>query len=567
MSEQNNQENKKKLKFNKKKSNKEGKTNSAKNRKALKNGGYSVMLSVVVIAVVVVINLIAGQIPSKYTQLDISTGKLYTIGDETKKILKNLDEDITIYHVVQSGNEDSNIEKLLQQYEELSSHIKVVKKDPVESPGFTSKYTEDSIYDNSLIVEAENRYKVVSISNIYEYEMDYSTYQQTTTGFDGEGQIASAIAYVTSEDLPVLYYIDGHNEISIPDALANRIEKANLELQSLTLLTTDEIPEDAAGILLNSPESDYSEDEAKKVIEYLKKGGRAIIITDYIAKELPNYQSILNEYGIEVTDGIVIEQDSDKYVQKPYYLVPDINEADVTSGMTGGASYVMLTGCQSFSVAEDARETLDISQILTTSDEAYVKSDPQNMTTYDKEEGDVDGPCTVGVIISEEVSSSASEDATAAEDTESTETVAEDTESTEETETVAEDTESTEETEAVAEDTESTEETEAATEDAESDTLTGTTQIACFASSAILDESANNMVSDGNYTLYMNTLNWMIDTGDDGDMVSIPSKSMETQYLTITSGSVVTWAVILCLILPITCLIVGGVIAFRRRKR
>lgn len=536
MSEQNKQKNEKKFRFNKEKLNKEKlnkerKTNFAKNKKALKNGSYSVMLSVIVIAVVVVINLIAGQIPVKYTQFDISTGKLYTIGDETKKILRNLDEDITIYHVVQSGNEDSNIEKLLQQYEELSSHIKVVKKDPVESPGFTSKYTEDSIYDNSLIVEAENRYKVISISNIYEYETDYSTYQQTRTGFDGEGQIASAIAYVTSEDLPILYYVDGHNEINIPDALTNRIEKANLELQSLTLLTTDEIPEDAAGILLNSPESDYSEEEAKKVIDYLKKGGRAIIITDYVAKDMPNYQSILNEYGIEVIDGIVIEQDSNKYVQKPYYLVPDINAADVTSGMTGGAAYVMLTGCQSFSVAEDIRDTLDISQILTTSDEAYVKSDPQNMTTYDKEDNDVDGPCTVGVTISEEVSSDSSEETAAAEEAESTE------------------------------------EADVDEESSDSDAQTAATRIACFASSAILDESANNMVSDGNYTLYMNTLNWMIDTGNDGNMVSIASKSMETQYLTITSGSVAACAVILCLLLPVTCLIVGGVIAFRRRKR
>ena len=496
-----------------------------KNKKALKNGGYSVMLTAVVIAVVVVINLIAGQIPSKYTQFDISTGKLYTIGDETKKILKNLDEDITIYHVVQSGNEDTNIEKLLQQYEELSSHIKVEKKDPVQSPGFASQYTEDNVYDNTLIVEAENRYKVVSISNIYESEIDYSTYQEVTTGFDGEGQITSAISYVTSEELPILYYVDGHQEISLPDALTDRIEKANVELKSLSLLTADEVPADAAGLLLNSPESDYSEEEAEKVIEYLKNGGKAMIITDYVAKDLPNYQSILKEYGIEVTDGIVIEQDSGKYVQKPYYLVPDINASDVTSGMTGGSANVLLTGCQSFSVAEDARETLDISQILTASDEAYVKSDPQNMTTYDKEEGDVDGPCTVGMIVSEAVSSTSSEETDSSEETESTE-----------------------------------ESTTSATESA-------TTQIACFASSAIVDESVNNMVSDGNYTLYMNSLKWMLDTEEDGDMVSIASKSMETQYLTITAGSAAVWAVILCFALPIVCLIVGGVIVFRRRKK
>ena len=158
MSEQNKQTTKKERKFH---------FPQNRNRKALKNGSYSVLLSVIVIAVVVVINLIAGQIPSKYTQIDISTGKLYTIGDETKNILKNLEEDITIYHIVQPGNEDSNVEKLLQQYEESSSHIKVEKKDPVVSPEFTSNYTEENVSENSLIIVGKNRNKVISSSNIY----------------------------------------------------------------------------------------------------------------------------------------------------------------------------------------------------------------------------------------------------------------------------------------------------------------------------------------------------------------------------------------------------------------
>lgn len=512
MSEQNKQKIKKEKKFHFPKN---------KNRKALKNGGYSVLLSVIVIAVVVVVNLIVEQIPSKYTQFDISTGKLYTIGDETKNILKNLEEDITIYYIVQSGKEDSNIEKLLQQYEETSSHIKVEKKDPVVSPGFTGNYTEESVSDNSLIVVGKDRNKVISQSSIYETEIDYSTYQEKTTGFDGEGQITSAISYVTSGDLPVLYYLDGHGEISLPSALTERIEKANVELKSLSLLTADEVPEDAAGLLLNSPEKDYSEEEAGRIIEYLKNGGKAMIITDYVEQDMPNYQSILEEYGINVTDGIVIESDKNKYVQQPYYLVPDINASEVTSGMTGGSSYVLLTGCQGFSVAEDIRDTLNVSQILTTSDGAFVKTDPKNMTSYDKEDGDVDGPCTVGAVITEEVSST-----DAASDTNS-------------------------------------EDADAASDAAQSKQ----TQIVCFASSAILDESINNMVSDGNYTLYMNSLNWMVDTGENNNMVSIASKSVETQYLTVTAGKAAFFAVILCFMLPIACLIVGGVICYRRRRR
>ena len=469
------------------------------NKKAFKKGSYSATLSVVVIAIVVVLNLIASQIPSKYTEFDISTGKLYTIGDETKEILKNLDEEITIYYVVQTGNEDNNVEKLLEQYEAASAKIKVEKKDPVANTNFAQQYTEESLSENSLIVVGSKRSKVVSYSNFYETEFDYSTYQSKTTGYDGEGQLTSAIAYVLSDELPVVYYVEGHNEISMPDALTDRIEKANLEMQALNLLTAEEIPEDAAGILLNSPESDYSKEEAQKVLDYLKKGRKAVILTDYIGKELENYNSILAEYGIEVTNGIVIETDKNMYVQQPYYLVPSISYSEITSDMTGGSANTLLMGCQGFTVAEDVRDTLDITTVLSPSEDAFVKSDPQNMKSYDKEDGDVDGPFAIAATISETVDE-------------------------------------------------------------------GTTQIVCFASSTLVDESVNSMVSDGNYTLYMNSLNWMIDT-EDTNVVSIASKSVQAEYLTVTAGSALMVALLICILLPLLCLIAGGVICHGRKKR
>lgn len=478
------------------------------NKKAFKKGSYSAALSVIVVAVIVVLNLVVGQIPSKYTQFDISTGKLYTIGDKTRKTLKNLKDDITIYYIVQSGNEDSNIEKLLDQYEEGSSKIKVETVDPVVNPAFIKQYTQDSLSENSLIVVGGSRSKVVSYNNLYETEIDYTTYQSNVTGFDGEGQITSAIAYVISEDIPVLYYVEGHSEVSIPDSLNDRIEKANLELKSLNLLTADGIPEDAAGLLLNSPETDYSADETKKVIDYLKGGGKAVILTDYVGNDLKNYYSILEEYGIEITDGIVVETDTNHYVQIPYYIVPTIGASDVTDGMTLGSSNVLLSGCQGIKVAEDVRDTLVVEQILNPTDGAFVKTSPKTMTTYEKEEGDVKGSFSVGVVISESVSGDTEEDSAAQKET----------------------------------------------------------QIACFSSSSILDESVNSMVSDGNYTLYMNCLKWMVDT-DDSEMISIASKSVSLDYLTVTRGKSVFYAFILILILPLACLVIGGVICHKRKRR
>ena len=88
------------------------------NGKYLRNGSYSVMISAIFIVIVIVINMIVGSLPSKYTEFDVSSQKLYSIGDETKSYLKKLDKDITIYQVVQSGSEDETLKKLLEKYAE-----------------------------------------------------------------------------------------------------------------------------------------------------------------------------------------------------------------------------------------------------------------------------------------------------------------------------------------------------------------------------------------------------------------------------------------------------------------
>ena len=158
------------------------------NGKYLKNGSYSVVISAIFIVIVIVINMIVGSLPSKYTEFDVSSQKLYSIGDETKAYLKKLDKDITIYQVVQSGSEDETLKRLLEKYAEESSHIKVETKDPVVNPKFTSQYTSDDVSANSLIVVCGDRSKVVSYDTIYQSSMDYNTYSYTTTGFDGDGQ-------------------------------------------------------------------------------------------------------------------------------------------------------------------------------------------------------------------------------------------------------------------------------------------------------------------------------------------------------------------------------------------
>lgn len=464
--------------------------------KHIQKGSYSLGISIVVLAIAVVFNMVIAKIPVQYRNMDLSQTKLSTIGDTTKEAIKNLDEDVTIYLVAQSGNESETITNLLERYEGLSSHIKVETKDPVLHPNFVSDYTDENLSENSLIVEGEKRSKVIPYSDMYESSINYQTYQYETTGFDGEGQITSAISYVTTDNLPVMYTITGHDESTMTDDMKSAIEKENIEMKDLNLLTEESIPEDADCVFLFSPQKDLNEDEADKLISYMEGGGKAVIITSYTGTEMPNVQKVLNNYGIGTMDGVVLEGDGQHYVSgNPAYLVPNIGSSEALGSLSSANSFILMPVAQAVDKLADKRDTVEIESLLTTSDSAYVKTDVNG--TMEKEDGDASGTFDVGVAVTESVSG-------------------------------------------------------------------GETKLVYLTSEALFNQQIDAMVSGNNLKLLTNAVSWMC---DQEQSVSIPSKSTQISYLTVTAASSRMWGVVTIGLLPVLCLILGGGIWFRRRKR
>lgn len=375
-----------------------------RNKKLLKHGTYSMAVTAVVIAIVVVLNLVVQEIPSKYREIDLSSQKLYTIGEQTEKILKNLKKDVTLYYIAQDGTESSDIKNLLEKYEEGSKHITVEQKDPAVSPKFASQYTSDNISNNSIIVVCGDKSKVVDYSSMYETSINYQTYSQEVTGFDGEGQLTSAINYVVSDNMPVLYNLEGHDESSMSETMKETIEKANIEIKSLNLLSEEAVPDDAECLFIFAPATDLTKEEADKIISYLENGGKALIVSNYTDEDMPNFESVLENYGVQPVDGIVLEGNTDNYVsQNPYYLLPNIESGEITSELSSQSRYVLVPLAQGIKKADNIRDTLNISSILTTSDSAYSKTNLKDMDTMEKEGGDIEGPFDLAVSITEKV--------------------------------------------------------------------------------------------------------------------------------------------------------------------
>ncbi len=365
---------------------------------ALKGGSYAIALTVLVLALLIVVNILAGALPANLTKLDISSSKLYSITSNTKAVVNALEQDVTLYWIVQSGQEDAVIENLLAKYDSLSDFLHVEKKNPDVYPTFAQQYTEETVSNNSLVVVSGEKYRYVPYSDIYVTQGSQFSYSYSTS-FDGEGAITSAIDYVVSSELPKLYLLEGHGESALPESFQEQLEKENVETDNLSLLTVDEVPEDAAALMLYAPASDISKEEARMLESYVQKGGKLLVLAGPVADgELTNLYGILENYGITAAQGIVSEGDRSHYAfQAPYVLLPELGDSDITAPLTEKNYYAIVPVAAGLQLGDDSRVTA----LLTTTDSAYSKLSGYSQTTYEKEEGDIDGPFALGVDIAD----------------------------------------------------------------------------------------------------------------------------------------------------------------------
>ena len=360
----------------------------------VKLGVYSTANILVAAILTIVINLGLNYVPDQYTSIDVTANKMYTITEDTVQMIGNLSQDITIYVLVDETSKDSDLDKTLQQFKGLSKHINVEYINPLANPKFYYKYTDTEPVSNSLIIVGAYDNAIVDYNDIYAYEFNYATYQNEIVGYDAEGQIVSAIARVSFEDLPKFYLVVGHDELTFDDRFLGALDKENVVYETLSLYTVDAVPEDACGIILNAPTSDYSSDDVEKVCAYLDKGGNALIIPTWTNESMDHFEQILEYYGVSVVDGMIVESDPGHYYQSPYYLIPSVEYDTITEKIGNGVVFAPFSRGLTY---EEDSDDVYYQPLLTTSDSAFSKTNMSDSEDYRKSDADIDGPFVIGM--------------------------------------------------------------------------------------------------------------------------------------------------------------------------
>ena len=239
-------------------------------KKWLIDGTKTIILVVLIVMVFLTIN--AGMQSLDLTPLDFTQEKLYTLTDESKERVKDIDKDVNIYFVGYS-DDDADL-SLAKQYKSANERIVAEAVDADSRPDLAEKYGIET-GSTGIIVECGDRSKVLTSSDLVTY--DTTTYETISIA---EEKLTSAIISVTTDDIPKVYFLEGYSDdFSLDYGLSYLnvyLQNEITEVETLNILSTGNVPDDCDTLVIVSPTQDFSEEAKTAIINYINRGGNIL---------------------------------------------------------------------------------------------------------------------------------------------------------------------------------------------------------------------------------------------------------------------------------------------------
>ena len=342
-------------------------------------GPKTTILVLIIIAAFIAINM--GMQALDLTPLDFTQEQLYTLTDESKERVKDIDKDVNIYFIGYT-DDDSTVD-LAKQYGKANEKINVEAIEDVnDRPDLTQKYGIES-GTTGIIVECGDRSKVLTASDLVTYDM--TTYETISIA---EEKLTSSILSVTTDEIPKVYFLEGYSNFSLTQNmyylsiyLGNEIN----ETESLDILSTGKVPDDCDTLIITTPSKDFDDVATNSILDYINNGGNILWLNAAIAEEqdFPNVNKILATYGIKPFEvGIIRETDTSKMVsEQPDLIMPDIQYSDITKDIynTTGVIFVNAT---KINVDTDNLDELNVEEndLLLASEGSYFRTNFNNQS-------------------------------------------------------------------------------------------------------------------------------------------------------------------------------------------
>jgi ABC-type uncharacterized transport system involved in gliding motility auxiliary subunit len=346
-------------------------------------GANTSLLALGVLAILVVINFLGYQHKKRF---DLTSEKLYTLSDQTKKIASGLKQDISIVRF--SKTPDPRVNEFMGEYQSLSGHVKFQNVDPQEKPDVAKEYGAQHIGD--IVVASGPRKQTLETT--------------PESGIDEE-DLTSAILKVTRDKQKTICFVTGHGEKALGETQAGGystadqgLKKEGFNTTSVNLVSQNGVPSDCDVLVINGPTQAYFPQETAMVEKYLNGGGKALIEVD--PEVDPKLDQILQSWNINAGNNVVIDASGMGRLLGAgpgIPLVVDYGTSPITKNLERHMTFYPLA--RTVSIADKAKTDPEAVELLKTSPQSFTTPKLQREVKFDSKT-DTAGPLSLGVAAS-----------------------------------------------------------------------------------------------------------------------------------------------------------------------
>lgn len=362
--------------------------------RSLYYGTSATILTLAVIAIVVLINVIAER--EFHIRWDLTANKMYTLSDQTLKLLRELNEPVTVYAFVREGDSrGQQIIDLIQEYTYRSNHLRLQVVDPDAQPGLARAY-EVTQY-NTVVVEAGDRRRTIQPFDIF----GFNFYGQLTE-FRGEQALTRALLGVTRGSQGKIYFTTGHGERTLDNELyqfRTFLTGEGYEVETVNLAQSGKVPEDATVLVIAGPTRDFDPQEINAVHEYIDGGGHLLVLLDPAPTtvNLERISQVLAPWGITFRADVVVDP-AQHYFIDPLSPIPSYERHAVTQNLMDKGLGIVIPRSRSLALGGAEKPGARVQSILLTSSEAWGETKLQGQQLA-KDPEDAAGPLTLGAVV------------------------------------------------------------------------------------------------------------------------------------------------------------------------
>jgi len=222
-------------------------------------------------------------------RFDLTPARIYSLSDQTIKILKGLDKDIQFTIFYRQGERETH-DDFFGQISLHSPHIKYRLVDLDRNPG--KARLRGITVSGQTIAQCDGKEEMIL--------------------FPTEEKVINTILKLTIKGRRNAYFTTGHAENELTKdyhILGKSLETEGWKLGAINLFGKEAVPAGTSVLIVAGPKHDFFDQELRAISRYIREGGKIIFMIEPFSK-LPRLQRFLEEYQIILGDDIIVDKEN-----------------------------------------------------------------------------------------------------------------------------------------------------------------------------------------------------------------------------------------------------------------